>query len=421
MKTLLVAIRSLLVLALVALAFGTNAGAAADTRATGSISGTFTGSDAVDGVAVYSGTRQTGYIRQGFDQVDGSGDYLVGDLTPGTYYVAFVTGVDLGEPLGWTPSLNPFGVIPNVEVTDGGTAEVDFTKGTVQSISGTVTYVDGWPIEGIKVCVREVGPAAVPITDEPCGATFSHTVATTDENGHYTVPNLAPTAWEVSVGGTPAGDVGVGVVADASPVWLAPDQPSTGVDAALGPAFQDVPSTHPFAGDINWMAGHGITGGFAGGNFRPTGAVARMAMAAFLYRYADSPEGENPPCATAPFTDVATSHPFCGEIEWMTDQGIAGGYPDGTFRPAALISRQAMSAFLYRLAGSPAGEDPECLGTGEPVTIDVPASHPFCGEIAWMLESGITTGYPDGTFRPGANVTRQSMAAFIHRFDQIAE
>ena len=45
----------------------------------------------------------------------------------------------------------------------------------------------------------------------------------------------------------------------------------------------------------------------------------------------------------------------------------------------------------------------------------MPPSHTFYDEIEWLADSGITTGYPDGTFRPGAPVTRQAMAAYLER------
>lgn len=46
---------------------------------------------------------------------------------------------------------------------------------------------------------------------------------------------------------------------------------------------------------------------------------------------------------------------------------------------------------------------------------DVPASHPFHDDIAWLADTGITTGYSDGTFQPSRAVTRGSMAAFLRR------
>jgi len=48
---------------------------------------------------------------------------------------------------------------------------------------------------------------------------------------------------------------------------------------------------------------------------------------------------------------------------------------------------------------------------------DVPIGNPFCGEITWLRDAMITTGYLDGTFRPNGAVDRQSMAAFLYRVE----
>ncbi|MEO6349143.1 MAG: S-layer homology domain-containing protein [Candidatus Limnocylindrales bacterium] len=48
-------------------------------------------------------------------------------------------------------------------------------------------------------------------------------------------------------------------------------------------------------------------------------------------------------CLTPPFSDVATSHPFCAEIEWMKDQNISTDFADGTYGPSRNVTRQAMS------------------------------------------------------------------------------
>ena len=46
---------------------------------------------------------------------------------------------------------------------------------------------------------------------------------------------------------------------------------------------------------------------------------------------------------------------------------------------------------------------------------DIPLDFPFVQEIRWLAQSGITTGFSDGTFRPSASVERQAMAAFLYR------
>ena len=175
------------------------------------------------------------------------------------------------------------------------------------------------------------------------------------------------------------------------------------------PDFPDVPEIHPFYEDIIWMVVNGITDGYADGEFKPDKNVTRMAMAAFLYRLAGEPACTPP--ASATFTDVPTDHPFFDEIEWLASTGITSGYPDGTYGTGRNVTRMAMAAFLYRLAGEPAFTPPASA-----TFTDVPTDHPFFDEIEWLASTGITTGYPDGTFRPDRFITRMAMAAFLHRY-----
>lgn len=109
------------------------------------------------------------------------------------------------------------------------------------------------------------------------------------------------------------------------------------------------------------------------------------------------------------FTDVPDGHRFAASIEWLVGEGITGGYDDGTFRPTAPVSRQAAAAFLFRWSGSGVTPAP-CAAAPFP---DVPTTHRFCGEIAWLVDEGLATGYPDGLFRPTAPVSRQAAAAFL--------
>src|SRR5690606_15122748 len=111
--------------------------------------------------------------------------------------------------------------------------------------------------------------------------------------------------------------------------------------------------------------------------------------------------------------DVPVSHQFYREVSWLAYREITGGYPDGTFGATNPVTRAAMAAFLYRLAGEPAYTPPT-----SPRFTDVPLSHPFYKEISWLSQTGITSGYSDGTFRGGSVVTRDAMAAFLYRYDQ---
>ncbi|MDF1704973.1 MAG: S-layer homology domain-containing protein [Aeromicrobium sp.] len=192
--------------------------------------------------------------------------------------------------------------------------------------------------------------------------------------------------------------------------------------------FVDVGPTYGFFTEIEWLASRGITTGYDQGNgtavFQPHTSVARDAMAAFLYRYTHA--GANPPVSgagvTSGFTDVSSTHLFKDHILWLASTGITTGYPNGdgdpSFRPQSPVARDAMAAFLYRLADPPVFTPP----TRSPFT-DVLTTHQFYREIAWLASTGITTGYPNGdgssSFRPQSPVARDAMAAFLYRFSNL--
>lgn len=54
--------------------------------------------------------------------------------------------------------------------------------------------------------------------------------------------------------------------------------------------------------------------------------------------------------AAGPFTDVPETHTFAADIQWMADNGISEGCGGGAFCPADAVTRAQMSAFMHRLA-----------------------------------------------------------------------
>ncbi|WP_422116566.1 S-layer homology domain-containing protein [Brachybacterium sp. UNK5269] len=144
--------------------------------------------------------------------------------------------------------------------------------------------------------------------------------------------------------------------------------------------------------------------------FRPDQHINRDAMAAFLHRLAGSPSETG----NATFRDVGPGMMFREEISWLASTGITTGWADGTFRPLSTVTRDAMAAFLYRMAGSPRHPTP-----ARAPFRDVPPSMQFSRQISWLASTGISTGWPDDTFRPLQPLERGAMAAFLHRYDAL--
>src|SRR5262245_36859550 len=143
-------------------------------------------------------------------------------------------------------------------------------------------------------------------------------------------------------------------------------------------------------------------------------AISAMVDAPSTGATAREPRAPGPPDCTPTFSDVPCAHTFFTDIELLARDEIVGGFPDGSFHPGARISRQAVAAFFYRLAGEP---HPAAPGWPNPGFSDVPSNSAGFGQaIWWFAAMGFTNGYADGTFRPTAPVTRQALAAWLHRY-----
>jgi pimeloyl-ACP methyl ester carboxylesterase len=122
------------------------------------------------------------------------------------------------------------------------------------------------------------------------------------------------------------------------------------------------------------------------------------------------------------FVDVDEEvHPFGAEIAWAASEGVVGGYPDGTFRPTAPMTRQTFAAMLARWYEP--HRPPQPAG-GPPPTqrfTDVPVGHPFFAEIEAMAAAGVIDGYDDGRFGPTDVVTRQAAAAQLTRLAAVVD
>ncbi|WP_237221638.1 S-layer homology domain-containing protein [Rothia nasimurium] len=171
--------------------------------------------------------------------------------------------------------------------------------------------------------------------------------------------------------------------------------------------FRDVPPGTQFYREIMWMRSSGISTGWADNTYRPLDVVRRDAMAAFLYRL--MPEPRNYLGMARPFSDIRLNDPFSKEIYWMGYERISLSN-NGYYLPHQPVNRDAMAAFIYRVAGHPFYTPP----TRSPFR-DITPNTQFYKEMCWMKDAGISTGYPDGTYRPLEPVRRDAMAAFLYR------
>jgi hypothetical protein len=158
---------------------------------------------------------------------------------------------------------------------------------------------------------------------------------------------------------------------------------------------------HAHAPNIAKVAAAGIAGGYPDRTYRPNAPVSRGQMGTFLQRGYALAAGAGPT-----FPDVAGTTHEPG-IRAIAGQQIASGGVDGLYRPGNAVTRGQMAAFLARAEGLD-------LTAGGPSFCDI-AGTPFEREIRAVAAAGIAAGTADGCYRPNDPVTRGQMATFLSR------
>lgn len=94
-------------------------------------------------------------------------------------------------------------------------------------------------------------------------------------------------------------------------------------------------------------------------------------------------------------------------FDWAAATGVLTPSPDGTIHPTQPLTRAELATALWHLAGSPIGLTPHPWTDTTPELADA---------LNWVHQSGVITGYADGTFRPTRNITRahNAKALFAH-------
>jgi|GEM_PF-5378789 len=114
-----------------------------------------------------------------------------------------------------------------------------------------------------------------------------------------------------------------------------------------------------------------------------------------------------PTPAPGTFRDVPEGVHFPA-IERMASAEVVEGYQDGTFRPADAVTRGQVATVLTRaLELDVAGCIADCADLS-----DVDGTTHADG-IRALIAAGAVDGFPDGTFRPGQQVTRAQFASML--------
>lgn len=152
----------------------------------------------------------------------------------------------------------------------------------------------------------------------------------------------------------------------------------------------------------------GYIKGYPDGSVQPDGNITREEMVTILYRVKNRAYDEPFTTTGEVFPDVSSDRWSVTEIEYMTSDGVAEGYPDGEFKPARKLTRAEFAALICRYAGIVyKGEDN--------VFPDLPDDHWAHDYILALHETSLIQGYEDGTFRPEREITRAEVMTVMNK------
>ena len=118
-----------------------------------------------------------------------------------------------------------------------------------------------------------------------------------------------------------------------------------------------------------------------------------------------------PGVALASWTDIS-------DASWVSQYGVtaaqvdtvADGYPDGTFKPSAQVTRGQFTKMAVN------GLDVPVLSPLTPTFSDVPRTHIFYTYIEGANAAGLVNGIGGGLFAPSAPISRQQVATILARW-----
>lgn len=179
-------------------------------------------------------------------------------------------------------------------------------------------------------------------------------------------------------------------------------------------SFANDIANHQMKTELTYWANKNVILPDAKGNYNPNKTVTRGEFASYITRALKLPAN-----SSYKFNDIKTGTKLANEISAAAAANIIGGYPDGTFKPNASVTRQHMAAMLHKaLMYKKIPTKTAALKFIDNHKI----SKQFTNAVATNVHYGIIRGStsPKGvSFNPQQNASVAQAAAFLYRMNAV--
>jgi hypothetical protein len=153
---------------------------------------------------------------------------------------------------------------------------------------------------------------------------------------------------------------------------------------------------------IKKLAGIGAVSGYPDGTFRPDAKITRGEFTTILVKALKLKSAASVPA----FSDTV-NHFAKDSIATAASLGIVGGYGDNTFKPDNPITREQMAVMAVKALKLSETSGDTTFSDNSKISPWAKAS------VLTAINNNIMKGYPDNTFKPQGNATRSEAVSVI--------
>ncbi|MFD1929327.1 S-layer homology domain-containing protein [Sporosarcina siberiensis] len=169
-------------------------------------------------------------------------------------------------------------------------------------------------------------------------------------------------------------------------------------------SYFDIKTDHWAKDSIQYLYKSDLIKGYPNGTFKPNNSLTRAEAASLIARTLKLTSTK-----PNPFKDVNEKNFAYNDIAAVAEKGIVIGREKGMFYPNGALTRAEMASILSR-----AFELTKTSNQSKQFS-DVHSSHWAYNAIVELVNSELTSGYPDGTFKPNNKITRAEFSVFLDK------
>lgn len=177
-------------------------------------------------------------------------------------------------------------------------------------------------------------------------------------------------------------------------------------EESQGAAYIDLSEGHWAHKAVKALSEKGIIGGYPDGSFKPEEFVTREQLVKMILLAFD----KQPSAEAAAFSDLESDRWSAGYIQTAVECGIVNGMPDGSFGAEKAVSREDAAVMLLRACKAAEKSFSE---RKQPSDSDMISSY-AAESVETLLAAGIISGFEDGSFRPAEKLTRAQATQLIY-------